>query len=167
MPLSGEAKKIYQREYMKRKRSNGNKPACQACGSKVYIHAHHPDYSKPLQILWVCASCHKKLHLCLTGKQRTTSKPYINPLDKIAKKLEAQGIKVEGNRIVIVSKQSPIVKSENVTQTEPTQPNLPICDEYNFKQFKPGDKVLMRRGKRLIEAVIPELDAEGNPIPTW
>ena len=44
--------------------------------------------------------------------------------------------------------------------------NLPVCTEYNFRQFKPGDKVLIRRGRRLIETVIPELDGDGNIVPT-
>lgn len=94
MPLIGEAKKVYQREYMRRRRSNEGKAVCEACGSRDYICAHHPDYNKPLEVIYVCSACHKKLHLCLAGKQRTTSNPYINPLDKIARKqpqLDADG----------------------------------------------------------------------------
>jgi DNA-directed RNA polymerase subunit RPC12/RpoP len=35
---------------------------CQRCGSKINIQAHHPDYSKPLLVVWLCADCHRKLH---------------------------------------------------------------------------------------------------------
>lgn len=35
---------------------------CAICGSNGNIHAHHPDYSKPLEVIWLCASCHKRLH---------------------------------------------------------------------------------------------------------
>ncbi len=59
------------------------------------------------------------------------------------------------------------VKSEQVAQTEPMQSKLPICNEYNFRQFKPGDRVMVRRGKRLMETTIPELDADGHPVPAW
>ncbi len=47
----------------------------------------------------------------------------------------------------------------------PTKVTLPICDASNFKSFKPGDKVLARQGRRLVETVIPALDADGQAMP--
>ena len=38
------------------------KESCEVCNSKTKLHAHHKDYSKPLEILWVCAFCHSKIH---------------------------------------------------------------------------------------------------------
>jgi hypothetical protein len=36
---------------------------CELCGVfEVKIHAHHADYSKPLEVLWLCHDCHMKLH---------------------------------------------------------------------------------------------------------
>jgi hypothetical protein len=36
---------------------------CSLCGSdKGVIEAHHPDYSKPLDVIWVCKSCHFMVH---------------------------------------------------------------------------------------------------------
>ena len=35
---------------------------CSMCGKKDNIQAHHNDYSKPLQVAWVCVKCHAKFH---------------------------------------------------------------------------------------------------------
>jgi len=35
---------------------------CSRCGRVGKIEAHHADYSKPLDILWVCRPCHYKVH---------------------------------------------------------------------------------------------------------
>ncbi len=29
---------------------------------KRFIHGHHNDYSKPHEVVWVCAACHPGLH---------------------------------------------------------------------------------------------------------
>lgn len=34
---------------------------CQRCGEKR-SEAHHPDYSKPLEVVWLCHPCHMKEH---------------------------------------------------------------------------------------------------------
>lgn len=39
----------------------GRKP-CQMCGN-LNGEKHHPDYSKPLDIIWLCHPCHIKLHI--------------------------------------------------------------------------------------------------------
>lgn len=36
---------------------------CSICKEKTNrINGHHKDYNKPLKVLWVCSSCHKKIH---------------------------------------------------------------------------------------------------------
>lgn len=47
--------------YHKRKGNITQKP-CEVCGSELYIHAHHDDYSKPLDVRWLCAAHHKQWH---------------------------------------------------------------------------------------------------------
>ena len=42
---------------------------CGTCGSNKNMHKHHDDYSKPLEIRWLCARCHMKLH----AKMRKTA----------------------------------------------------------------------------------------------
>ena len=36
-------------------------PCCR-CGTTKSIEAHHIDYSKPLDVIWYCRSCHQKAH---------------------------------------------------------------------------------------------------------
>jgi hypothetical protein len=35
---------------------------CKLCNSPRNLRAHHYDYTKPLDVLWVCESCHRMLH---------------------------------------------------------------------------------------------------------
>lgn len=35
---------------------------CEECAAPARLQAHHPDYSKRLDVLWVCAPCHVKVH---------------------------------------------------------------------------------------------------------
>lgn len=40
---------------------------CEKCGSDNKIEAHHLDYAKPLELVWLCKKCHTEEHsLCRT-----------------------------------------------------------------------------------------------------
>ncbi len=38
---------------------------CEVCGSTERMCAHHDDYSKPLDVRWLCERHHRRLHLSL------------------------------------------------------------------------------------------------------
>ncbi len=35
--------------------------ACQGCGAEA-AEKHHPDYAKPLTVIWLCRPCHRLFH---------------------------------------------------------------------------------------------------------
>lgn len=35
---------------------------CEVCGTNENVHAHHEDYSKPFDIVWLCATHHREVH---------------------------------------------------------------------------------------------------------
>ena len=35
---------------------------CEKCKKKVYVIAHHENYKKPLEVVWLCDVCHMRLH---------------------------------------------------------------------------------------------------------
>jgi uncharacterized protein with PIN domain len=49
-------------EYMKY--HNIKKPStCSVCNKEARVHGHHKDYTKRFEVIWLCPSCHKKVHL--------------------------------------------------------------------------------------------------------
>ena len=38
---------------------------CCMCGTSEKIHAHHDDYLKPLEVMWLCVTHHKSRHAFL------------------------------------------------------------------------------------------------------
>lgn len=55
---------------------------CSWCGTtEKPIRGHHPDYSKPFQVIWCCKSCHMKIHALSNGHTGLLSIYAIYPDD--------------------------------------------------------------------------------------
>ena len=45
-----------------------HKDICECCGIKKFtLTKHHPDYSQPLLVQWLCEECHNELHKKRSG----------------------------------------------------------------------------------------------------
>lgn len=40
---------------------------CEFCGTTERVHKHHTDYSKPLEVVWLCEAHHMRLHELIAG----------------------------------------------------------------------------------------------------
>lgn len=62
---------------------------CEVCGREP-AHGHHDDYSKPLEVRWLCPSHHTRLHprsACEPGRRETvhvTIEIYADKIDWLA-----------------------------------------------------------------------------------
>jgi hypothetical protein len=56
--------KVKAREKVSKALKSGKieKKPCKKCGYDKEVFAHHKDYSKPLDIEWLCRKCHRKEH---------------------------------------------------------------------------------------------------------
>ena len=51
-----------QRVYYHKRQGNITPAVCEVCGTSFSIEAHHPDYSEPMDIVWLCSVCHREHH---------------------------------------------------------------------------------------------------------
>jgi ribosomal protein S27AE len=61
--ISPERAAVYQAVAVAIRRGELVRPeTCSQCTAPGNIHAHHADYAKPLDVRWLCASCHRLHH---------------------------------------------------------------------------------------------------------
>jgi hypothetical protein len=53
------------------KRGHLKKLPCRKCGA-LEVQAHHPDYSDPRRVVWLCVEHHRALHKSLGPVKRET-----------------------------------------------------------------------------------------------
>lgn len=53
---------------------------CQMLKEKRDLHGHHDDYSRPLEVRWVCYQCHGKTHRAMND--RISAQAALNPKEE-------------------------------------------------------------------------------------
>jgi hypothetical protein len=48
---------------------------CQICATTTNVHKHHRDYSRPLEVIWLCARCHSRAHALFPELKAHDQKP--------------------------------------------------------------------------------------------
>jgi len=83
MPLKGEAKKLYQREYMRHYRQGQEDWGigdCEACGRHGIVDKHHRDRNHDNKtsrnIVSLCPNCHAEIH-----RKGRTIEDLVRPID--------------------------------------------------------------------------------------
>lgn len=55
------------------------KKPCERCGNQKSL-AHHEDYDKPLDVMWLCQPCHKVRHAEIDAEKKVLCDPfYVSP----------------------------------------------------------------------------------------
>jgi hypothetical protein len=49
--------------------------SCSKCGASCKPEAHHDDYTKPLDVRWLCVPCHRRHHTELAVKRKESHQP--------------------------------------------------------------------------------------------
>lgn len=182
MALKGQAKVDYQRVYLRKRRldpiykaecnkrarlsarRNGASGCCEVCGYDETVDLHH-EGNREEHIL--CPNH----HALITRGVKTLGELLTNDKDvrPSVKTPESKEQKLTGLRAMIANSDAPqLTTSPPIKESSgKVQPNLPVMNQSNYRQFSPGDKVLVKRGKRMVETTIPELDQEGNVIPDY
>jgi hypothetical protein len=71
-PLTAEQRRKHNVRMLSHKywlRGKLRQKPCRHCGD-ANSERHHPDYSRPLFVIWLCRPCHLKLHAAKRRKQR-------------------------------------------------------------------------------------------------
>lgn len=54
--------KVQAHQFARKHKTKLKSKVCKNCNSTKNLHMHHPNYSKPLEVVTLCSDCHETLH---------------------------------------------------------------------------------------------------------
>ncbi len=113
--LAEQAYKVYSEEKLKAPK------ICSKCGrSDLGIDGHHWDYSKPLEVEWLCDKCHKSLHIKLRWTLATFEERQKNGR-KIVKTKGHEGLRIAAIKAAATKREMKFLDLEYVFLTKGEQ----------------------------------------------
>jgi integrase len=111
---------------------------CEICGLKETLDAHHDDYSKPLEVKWLCRSCHKCNHSGISAPNPHKKRQHKKQPPR--KKLRYEPYKVRiGDRVMWqVNLESTSVKRDDgsVARVRPRRTFASVEEAHEFANLK-------------------------------
>jgi len=84
---------------------------CENCGKKdCRLEGHHEDYSMPLEVVWLCYTCHRKLHKIKKGpyyRRKNKNTMFQNSIGSISSYISKETDK----KIIQCAKKEGVTKS--------------------------------------------------------
>lgn len=145
-----------------RHRGNGDlSTICELCEYDKTVDIHHEGETKEVHIL--CPNC----HALITRGIKTFEE--VKALHKGVTSSQAQGVtKALPNNVtptVIPDKQEKLDELRQMVsciEVKKVTPGVPL---YDASVHRAGERVKVWNGGQYVETIIPELDAEGQPVP--
>jgi len=128
---------------------------CQLCNKIGKIQAHHIDYGRPFQILWVCSCCHGQIHR--KDHALNPSNNYQSPLPEILDKygMVTLSFSLPIKTFLAVKKLSDEKKmSISAILRCATIENFPVMDDqlkFNFEDKNETQQIIQQRVPRLLQ----------------